>query len=111
MGAVLVIGKSMYVGWNKAYKTDPKLSMEFPTIHAELDVIKKAGLFRDLSGAKLYVYRNMRNGEAGLAKPCVACEKLITKHGIKEYYYSIDSNTFGACFKTWNHSLIHGDIR
>lgn len=96
LGAALVIGKTVYLGWNKAHKTDPSLDCEFPTVHAELDAIKKAGVYRNFSGAKLYIYRAMRNKHVGLAKPCEACQKLIGRYGINEIYYTIDDDRFGS---------------
>lgn len=105
VGACLVIGKSLYLGWNKAYKTDPNSKSEFPTVHAELDAIKKAGINRDMSNAKLYIFRQMRNGNVGLARPCIDCYRLIKGTGIKEFYYSIDNNSFGS----YNHNSVWGE--
>lgn len=109
VGAALVIGKSVYLGYNKAHKTDPSLDCEYPTVHAELDAIKKAGVGRDLSSASLYVYRHMRNGEIGLAKPCPACAKYIEKAGIQEYHYSIRGEEnklffYGTMNKLWTNT-------
>jgi deoxycytidylate deaminase len=98
VGACLVIGKTIFTGWNKGEETDPKALSKFNSIHAELDAITKAGFYRDFSNATLYVYRSMRNpmfGKAGMAKPCVHCESLIRRVGIKECFYSIDDYSFG----------------
>ena len=105
VGACLVISNSIFIGFNKADVTDPKGNTKFNSIHAELDVLRKAGIHRDFSKAKLYIYRAMKNplfGIAGLAKPCDGCQILLKDKGIKEYYYSIDDHTFG-CF---NNKLI-----
>ncbi len=60
------------------------------TIHAELSCLlplinRKDINFRDVS---LYVYREYKNGELALARPCPSCMKLITELGIRHIYYT-----------------------
>lgn len=60
------------------------------TIHAELSCLlplinRKDINFRDVS---LYVYREYKNGELALSRPCPSCMKLITELGIRHIYYT-----------------------
>lgn len=42
----------------------------------------------DFSKVSLYVYREYKNGQVALARPCPSCEKLIRSLGIKKVYYT-----------------------
>ncbi len=60
------------------------------TIHAELSCLlplinRKDINFRDVS---LYIYREYKNGELALSRPCPSCMKLITELGIRNIYYT-----------------------
>lgn len=60
------------------------------TIHAEISCLlplinRKDINFRDVS---LYVYREYKNGELALARPCPSCMRLITELGIRHIYYT-----------------------
>lgn len=37
---------------------------------------------------KLYVYRELKNGELGNSRPCPSCQKLIKSLGIKNIFYT-----------------------
>lgn len=48
-------------------------------------------------GAIVYVAR-IKTGDwsLGLAKPCLACQKVLRSRKVKKIYYSIDENEYGV---------------
>lgn len=93
--------KIVKIGWNKN-RTHPK-TKEFPYlgsknkyskvnvgIHAELDVIMKAGK-DDLSDHELIVLRVDGTGKLNNSRPCIGCCGVIDQFGLKNVYFS-DSN-------------------
>lgn len=36
----------------------------------------------------VYIYRELKNGEMGMCRPCPSCEKLIRDLGIKHIFYT-----------------------
>lgn len=60
--------------------------------HAEVDaLIPLIQRGADLSKASIYVYRQHKNGNPAVARPCCGCEQLIKECGIKKVFYSIDN--------------------
>lgn len=88
LGAVIYKGKKIInSGFNQSHKTHPISKHPFSTIHAEVDAI--IGTRREeMHGANIYVHRLLKNGNAGLAKPCRYCESLLGDIGIKRIYWS-----------------------
>ena len=88
IGAVIVKkNRVISVGYNKPRKTHPKSKHPFSTIHAELDAI--LGVSRkDLKDATIYVYREYKNGNPALARPCKYCWMHLEEVGIKKVYYT-----------------------
>ncbi len=100
IGAVIVCGKDILsVGvnggkshplqkqYNKHRFTDDSASH---LLHAELDAIIKARPF--LKGdATIYVYRELRNGEIGMSKPCPACMKALSDHNISRIFFTTEN--------------------
>ena len=88
MGAVIVLDKQRFVGYNKP-KTDPKFANpekhERISIHAELDCLERGVVY---TGAELYVYREL-DGLPAMARPCNHCMKFIKEAGIEKIYYTI----------------------
>ena len=60
------------------------------TIHAELSCLLPLINRRDIdfSNVSLYVYREYKNNELALSRPCPSCMKLITELGIRNIYYT-----------------------
>jgi len=56
-------------------------------IHAELSAIIKANT-KNLADSIMYIYREDRNGNLAMCRPCPACMKEIQKVGIKKIYYT-----------------------
>lgn len=61
-------------------------------IHAELAALVKIQyLDIDFSKVRIYIYRETRNGELAMARPCPACLARIKELGIKYISYTTDS--------------------
>lgn len=45
----------------------------------------------NLSGASIYVYRELKDGTPAMARPCSSCFELIKKCGIKKVYYTTNN--------------------
>lgn len=58
--------------------------------HAEITCLKPLIGRKDINfkEVKLYVYREHKNGELTLSRPCPSCAKLINELGIKHIYYT-----------------------
>jgi deoxycytidylate deaminase len=60
------------------------------TCHAEISCLKPLIMRKDIDfkNVDLYIYREYKNGELSLARPCASCMKLITELGIRNIYYT-----------------------
>lgn len=75
------------VGYNKC-QTHPKSNHGYKQLHAELGAI--IGMeYSELKGCTAYVYRENKQGEPRMAKPCPTCEAALREVGIKKVCYSI----------------------
>lgn len=64
------------------------------TIHAELSCLLPLINRRDIdfSDVSLYIYREYKNGEPAISRPCASCMALIRQLGIRKLYYSGDNS-------------------
>lgn len=99
LGAVVVQKhRVISTGYNSVTKVDPlQARMDSRRygctcrgcLHAEtmalLPLIKSNA---DLRGAKVYVYRELKNGSPAMARPCDGCMSLIQEIGICKIAYS-----------------------
>lgn len=69
-------------------KTHPESPAYSCTTHAEHAVLKRVG---NGTGGKIFIYREQRNGNSALSKPCLACKQKILDKNIKICYYSTES--------------------
>ena len=62
--------------------------------HAELDCLLAIINRRDIdfSRVSLYIYRQYKSGEPGMARPCESCLNLIRDLGIRNVYYTGDNS-------------------
>lgn len=72
------------VEYNKKRFNEPSTGMLHAEISALLPLINKT----DLSKADVYVYRELRNGNLGMSRPCKACMALIKELGIRKVFYT-----------------------
>ena len=70
------------------------------SLHAEiacLNMIRNQDInYKDL---ELYIVRRRRDGNYGMARPCVACSQFIKNLGIRKIFYSTGS---GFAYEEWN---------
>jgi len=85
--AIATGGRVLSVGSN-SYKTHPRSTSPYKTIHAEFSAFLRART--ELSGATLYVVRLLATGDLGMAKPCPDCQRFIAKMNLKKIIYSTD---------------------
>ena len=95
LGAVLVYKNSIVSVGTNSYKTHPLMSKrtEWPYLHAEQHAIIRAGVDH-CEGLDLYIARVKKNNALALSKPCNVCAELIRDVGIKNIYYSTDTEEF-----------------
>lgn len=74
------------MGFNK-YKTSPHSRHPYGYVHAELSAVLD-NKFEDLKGCTAYIYRETRDGNPGLSRPCSSCMETLKLAGIKEVCYS-----------------------
>jgi len=89
IGCVIVKKKKIIsFGYNKPYKTHPKSTNNYHTIHAELDACLGVS-HEELIGSVAYVAREHKgDGSYILAKPCYHCQELLKSQGVKKVYYT-----------------------
>ena len=78
--------KIISMGWNQI-KTSPKSPHKYNMLHAEIHALLGVP-YEKLKGCKAYVYRQDKNGNLAISKPCKACETALKLAGIKKVYYS-----------------------
>lgn len=101
LGAVVVCKhKVIGTGYNSITKVHP-IQARIDTerygcecrgcLHAEtmalLPLIKSN---TDLRGARVYVYRELKDGSPAMARPCAGCMSVIRACGIRTIFYSIN---------------------
>ena len=103
VGCVVVYKHKIISSGYNSNKTNPtqkrlnihRFNVDTPaTIHAEvaalLPLINRKDInFNDVS---LYIYREYKNGNPALSKPCPSCLALIRQLCIKKLYYSGDNS-------------------
>lgn len=99
IGAVAVYRHHIISSGCNTCKTSPlqkqyniyRFSEDTPaSTHAEIDCLKPLVGRRDIDfkNVELYIYREYKNGDLALARPCLSCMALIQKLGIKSIYYT-----------------------
>jgi deoxycytidylate deaminase len=62
-------------------------------LHAEIDAIIRCAP-QDLEGAELIVVRARRDRKIGMARPCAACQTVIGQVGLRNVYFTVDSDNW-----------------
>lgn len=99
IGAVAVSGHKIISSGYNSMKTNPtqkrlnihRFDADTPaTIHAELSCLLPLINRRDInfSEVSLYIYREYKNGDPAISRPCPSCMALIRQLGIRKLYYS-----------------------
>lgn len=87
LGCVIVNhGRVVGVGYNQI-KSHPKSSHKYKRIHAEFHALLGVAP-ADLDGSTVFVYRETKCGNKGLAKPCPSCHKMLLDAGVETVIYT-----------------------
>ena len=63
-----------------------------PRSHAEVNLLRKIRFLDiDFSRVSVYIYRELKNGELGMARCCPACMAALKSLGIKKICYTTDN--------------------
>jgi tRNA(Arg) A34 adenosine deaminase TadA len=100
MGACLIKGGKIIITSNEN-KTAPFMKGFYPSFcgsHAE------AILFGNMppeetSGGEVYIYREKKNGNLGLARPCNFCYQILVRQNIKRVIYTTEHYPYFAVEK------------
>lgn len=88
MGCVIHTKDGAVGGFNQI-KTHPKSTAPYHMLHAEIDTILNAVKHKyDLEGATIYIYRETKDGNFAMAKPCDGCMIAIRKMKIAKVVYT-----------------------
>ena len=75
--------------YNKYRKDFESMPLSQPKLHAEMScILSIKHLDIDFSKVKLFVYREDKNGNIALSRPCKACMQAIKDLEIKEINYT-----------------------
>ena len=91
MGAAIYYKNQFLAAGYNSLKTHPKTHYfdNAFTIHAEIHALLKAKANKfDLTNSSIYVYRATKNGELGMAYPCLMCLFHLKLEGIKEIFFT-----------------------
>jgi tRNA(Arg) A34 adenosine deaminase TadA len=87
LGCIIVDkNKVITVGFNKV-KTHPKSTARFAMLHAEISAVLGMAS-EELKGCTAYVYREDRQGNTAMSRPCPACYEALKIVGIKRICYT-----------------------
>ena len=103
VGCVAVYGHKIISSGCNSSKTHPaqkklniyRFDVDTPaTIHAEVSALLPLISRKDInfSDVSLYVYREYKNGNPAISRPCPSCMALIRQLGIRKIYYSGDNS-------------------
>ena len=77
--------------YNRYRKMEYGFSEPMPKLHAEMSCLMQIkNMDLDFSKVELYIYRENRDGNLAISRPCAACMKMIDKLGIKKIHYTTD---------------------
>lgn len=62
-------------------------------VHAEMSALIKVK-HHELKNMVIYIYRENKNGDLAMCRPCPACMKYIKENNIKKIYYTTE---YGYC--------------
>lgn len=90
VGCVIARGNKIIGSGFNLLKTHPKSPHEHKSVHAEFMAALNAGY--NMKGATAYVFRELRDGTAAMARPCESCWRLLMDCGIKKVVYSFEGS-------------------
>jgi len=88
IGSVLVKkNRIISTGFN-SLKTHPRSPHKYKSVHSEFMCVLGISAY-DLAGATIYVYRETKDGNKAMAKPCKYCDRMLEQCGVKTVYYTV----------------------
>jgi deoxycytidylate deaminase len=72
------------------FETDATLHSKHAEVDCLLPLINRKDI--DFSRVSLYIFRQYKSGELGMARPCDSCFNLIKDLGIRTVYYTGDGS-------------------
>lgn len=95
IGAVITRKNRMLgSGFNRMGKTSNFSKNVYKAIHAETAAVLSTHR-RDLKGATIYVYRVLKSGDSGCARPCMWCTAMLVEAGVKDCFYTDENGGLG----------------
>lgn len=93
-------GKPISIGWSQE-KTHPFTNQHGTysknncvhigkNIHAEISAIFRVKNRESLIGAAIYIYRQNKDGNLAMSRPCPMCYKMIKECGFKKMIFTTD---------------------
>lgn len=77
--------------YNRYRKMKYSRTEPIETLHAELScLIQIKDMDINFNKVELYIYRENKNGDLAISRPCAACMKMIDQLGIKTIHYTTD---------------------
>lgn len=100
VGAALIRKKTVLGRGRNSRKTSPGSRARYNGIHAEYQCVRKFSGFADkepfIGRATMFVARITKSGSSlAMAKPCIACQSVMSRLGIKRVYYTINNDLIG----------------
>lgn len=105
LGAVLVQkNRIISVGANFIQKTHPITKAHdktgFKTLHAEVNCLLKLKKNKEkLYGATIIVYRQNKQGQLSMARPCEMCRSILKSFGISKMIYTVNGGWKEECLE------------
>ncbi len=88
-GAVIYRGRRIIsTGYNQSFKTHPRGSGPFSSLHAEISAIvaAKSAIGNSLHKCKIFVIRVNSALEIRNSKPCADCMSMINEYNMKPFW-------------------------
>lgn len=92
IGAIVVRnGKVISTGFNRLrYWKGNIFTKQNSSLHAEVDALRKIMGNTTAKKTSLFVYRELKNGNIAISKPCEYCMTMIEALKVKKIVYTID---------------------
>lgn len=88
LGSIIYDKKKFAIGWNRGLGCEVETRNNSFSIHSEeMSILKGIRIGINFEEATLIVVRVSANGDVKCSKPCLNCQKLIEKVGIRQIYY------------------------
>jgi len=90
IGCIIAKGNKILGVGHNMMKTHPHSPHQFKNCHAEFLAVLNSG--GNVKGSTVYVYRQQKNGNPAISRPCKDCWKYLLNQGVKDVVYSFEGN-------------------